>query len=427
MESKELFKQKILDFHKTPLRPLKSRDLVLPINLNKIVVVTGMRRVGKTSLLLKSIEQLRTSVPIENILYINFEDERLTPTAETLDTLLQAYRELYPKLDLSKCYFFFDDIQEVHNWEKFVRRLEESISTNIFITGSNSNLLSRDIATSLRGRSINYELFPLSFKEYLSFKNIEQDIISSQGKAQVIAAFHDYLINGGFPEITLIDDASIHAKIVQEYYDVMIFRDIVERYQESNLPALRYFLKRLIESVGSPISINKIHRETKSMGLRVSINTLHEYFEIAEAIYLISNANKFDPSIVRQNMAEKKSYLIDNSFLQYLTFRYSKDTGKFLENLIAIHLVSIGQNLQFIKGNYECDFILEKKDQLIPLQVSVDISHPDTLNREIRGLVAGAKILKSDSGTLVTLDQENNLNQDGINIDLIPAWKFLLF
>lgn len=426
LETKELFKQKILDFHKLPLRSIKERELSLPTNLDKIIVITGMRRVGKTSLLLKVIEKLRSNIPIENILYINFEDERLKPSPETLDTLLQAYRELYPKLDLSKCYFFFDEIQEVDNWEKFVRRLEETISKHIFITGSNSKLLSTDIATSLRGRSISYELFPLSFKEFLNFKNIEIDTISSQGKAQVIAAFHIYMTQGGFPEIALINDTSIHTKIIQEYYDVMIFRDIIERYQESNLPALRYFLKRLIESVGSPISINKIHRETKSMGLRVSINTLHEYFEMSEAIYLITNASKFDPSLVRQNMAEKKSYLIDNSFLQHLTFRYSQDTGKFLENLIAIHLRKLNPHLHFIKTNYECDFILEDKNKLTPIQVSVDISHPDTLAREVRGLVAGANFLKVDAGTLITLDQESNFNKDGIDINVVPAWKFLL-
>jgi predicted AAA+ superfamily ATPase len=366
---KELFKQRILDFHQTAIKPLKARTLVLPIHLEKILVVTGMRRVGKSSLLLNSIRQLREQIPIKQIIYINFEDERLTLSADSLDALLQAYRELYPDIDLSRCYFFFDEIQEIDGWEKFVRRLDDSVSKHIFITGSNAKLLSSDIATALRGRSIRYELFPLSFPEYLAFRDIAIDSISSQGRAKVQSAFHQYVQTGGFPELALIDDKDIHTKIIQEYYDVMIFRDIVERYQESNLPALKYFLKRLIESVGSPISISKIHNEMKSLGYRVAKNTLHDYYDIAEAVYLVVNASKYDPSLVRQTMADKKAYIIDNAFLTQLTYRYSQDLGKLLENMIAVELRRRQLLVQFIKGAKECDFVLQTQEKTIPLQV----------------------------------------------------------
>lgn len=423
MNTKDLFKQLILDFHQTPLRPLKPRVLTLPLDLNKVIVVTGMRRVGKTSLLLNAIAELRQTLPVQNILYINFEDERLNANVDTLDELLQAYRELYPDTPLTQCYFFFDEIQEINGWEKFVRRLDDTISQHIFITGSNSKLLSSDIATALRGRSIRYELFPLSFAEFLHFKNIPQDTISSQGRARTIAAFYQYLEQGGFPELAFIEDAQIHTKIIQEYYDVMIFKDIIERYQESNVPALKYFLKRLIEGIGSPLSINKIHNEMKSLGFRVAKNTLHDYFEITEAVYLTINASKHDPSIIRQNMADKKTYLLDNAFLKHLTFRYQQDTGKLLENLVAVELHRRQQSVMFIKGSRECDFIAEDNT---PLQISADISHPDTKSREIMGLLAGAKHLNSQQGIIITLDQEENIEQDGVQIKVLPAWKWLL-
>lgn len=423
MKIKNLFKQLILDFHQAQLRPLKARDLTLPLNLNKIIVVTGMRRVGKTSLLLHAIAQLRKTLPVKNIIYINFEDERLQASAENLDELLQAYRELYPNLQLADCYFFFDEIQEVEGWEKFVRRLDDTISQHIFITGSNSKLLSSDIATALRGRSIRYELFPLSFSEFLRFKTIAEDTISSQGRALTLATFYQYLKQGGLPELAFIEDANIHTKIVQEYYDVMIFKDIVERYQESNLPALKYFLKRLIESIGSPLSINKVHNEMKSLGFRVGKNTLHDYFAITEAIYLTINACKYDPSIVRQNMADKKTYVLDNAFLKHLTFRFNQDTGKLLENLIAVELRRHQQEVFFIKDGRECDFIWQEN---LPLQVSVDLSHPDTKAREIAGLIAGAKYLNSQQGLIITLDQEEAFEQEDVHIQVLPAWKFLL-
>lgn len=423
MNIKDLFKQRILDFHQTTPRPLQDRDLSLPLTLNKIVVVTGMRRVGKTSLMLRAIAQLRETVPIQNILYINFEDERLTADTHNLDELLQAYRELYPKIQLADCYFFFDEIQEINGWEKFIRRLDDSISQHIFITGSNAKLLSADIATALRGRSIRYELFPLSFNEFLRFNHISSDYYSSQGRASVVAAFYQYLEQGGFPELVFIKDKEIHTKIVQEYYDVMIFKDIIERYQESNLPALKYFLKRLIESIGSPLSINKIHNEIKSLGFRAAKNTLHDYLEIAEAVYLIINAKKHDPSIIKQNMADKKSYVLDNAFLKQLTFRFNNDTGKLLENLIAVEIRRRQNSVFFIKGSKECDFIWHEN---IPMQVSADISHPDTKAREIAGVIAGAKHLNSQQGMIITLDQEDEFEQDGILIKVIPAWRLLL-
>lgn len=426
MDNKTLIKQLIADFHATPIRSLVARDIVLPLDIEKIVVVTGMRRAGKTSLLLNAIQTLRQSLPAEKLVYLSFEDERLSLQAADLDLILQAYRELYPELDLSQCYFFFDEIQEIQGWEKFIRRLDDSVSRHIYLTGSNSKLLSSEISTSLRGRCLSFEVFPLSFREFLRFKNMEPDTVSSKGRALLNATFEQYLVQGGFPELVAIESADIRRKILQDYYNVMLFRDVIERYQEGNIPALKYFLKRLLESVSSPLSIAKIHNEMKSAGFKVGKNTLHDYLAMSEAVYFTLIASKYDPSIVRQSMAEKKGYIIDNGFLTQLSFRYQQDHGKLLENLIAIHLRRQNQNLQFIKGSQECDFVFQTDEGMMPLQVAYDLSHPDTLTRELNGLVKAAAFLNVEKGFIITLNEAREFVHHNIEVKIIPAWQFLL-
>ncbi|NCO13941.1 MAG: ATP-binding protein, partial [Thiomicrospira sp.] len=366
------------------------------------------------------------SLTVEKLVYLSFEDERLSLQAEDLDLILQAYRELYPELDLSQCYFFFDEIQEVQGWEKFIRRLDDSVSRRIYLTGSNSKLLSSEIATSLRGRCLSFEMFPLSFREFLRFKNIEPDIVSSKGRALLNTTFEQYLVQGGFPELVAIESAEIRRKILQDYYDVMLFRDVIERYQEGNIPALKYFLKRLLESVSSPLSIAKIHNEMKSAGFRVGKNSLHDYLAMSEAVYFTLIASKYDPSIVRQNMAEKKGYIIDNGFLTQLSFRYQQDHGKLLENLVAISLRRQNQNLHFIKGSQECDFVFQTEDGMMPLQVAYDLSHPDTLTRELNGLVKAAEFLNQRKGVIITHNEARELVHHNIEVKMLPAWQFLL-
>lgn len=426
MDKKSLIKQLIADFHATPIRPLLARDIALPLDIEKIVVVTGMRRAGKTSLLLNAIQTLRQSLPVEKLIYLSFEDERLSLQAEDLDLILQAYRELYPVLDLTQCYFFFDEIQEIQGWEKFIRRLDDSVSRHIYLTGSNSKLLSSEIATSLRGRCLSFEVFPLSFREFLRFKNIKPDIVSSKGRALVNTTFEQYLVQGGFPELVAIASTDIQRKILQDYYDVMLFRDVIERYQEGNIPALKYFLKRLLESVSSPLSIAKIHNEMKSAGFKVGKNSLHDYLAMSEAVYFTLIASRFDPSIVRQSMAEKKGYIIDNGFLTQLSFRYQQDHDKLLENLIAISLRRQNQSLHFIKGSQECDFVFQTDEGMMPLQVAYDLSHPDTLTRELNGLVKAAAFLNVQKGVIITLNEAREFVHQNIEVKVLPAWQFLL-
>ncbi len=254
---KETIKQILRDFHLTALPLLKRRSLQVPLDTGKIITLVGVRRSGKTSLLFNVISDLLLKgVPITSILYINFEDERLELKTEELDLLLQAYQELYPEMLLEGCSFFFDEIQNIAGWEKFVLRIYDRGTKTIFLTGLNARFLSSDIATSLRGRTISYELFPLSFSEYLTFKDVTPDLNSTHSLALINHHLENYLKHGGFPEVIGYNDA-LRNRVLQEYFNVMIYRDLAERYEVKNLPALKFFLKRIVSSATKQISVKQ--------------------------------------------------------------------------------------------------------------------------------------------------------------------------
>ncbi|MBO0611572.1 ATP-binding protein [Thiothrix fructosivorans] len=428
MTKKELLKTLIRDFHLRDIPALKPRLLDIPLHLNKVVTLTGVRRSGKSSILLQAIEQLRQTVPREQIVYLNFEDERLDLATHELDLIVQAYRELYPALDLAQCYFFFDEIQNIPRWELFVRRLDDSVSRHLFITGSNSKLLGSEIATALRGRTLRYEVFPLSFGEYLAFQGILPDLHSSQSVALINVAFEQFMLHGGFPEVVLLDDDNIRRKLLTEYFDVMIYRDLIERYQERNVQALKFFLRRCIEGVTSPLSINKIHNELKSAGFRVSKDTLHQYLEQANAIYLLQLAYKYDPSLVRRELGDKKAYIVDNGLINAFSWRAGQDKGKLLENLMAMELRKQGLELLFVKGAQECDFVVQQPTgELLPMQVCYELGDPTTRAREVAGLLAACRFCGVQQGVIVTRDEDAQWQEDdGVTIKVVAAWRYLL-
>ena len=233
MTNKNTLKTIIIDNQTLPKIDIWPRDLTIPLNSNKIITLAGVRRSGKTYHLFNLIKKLKAQgVSAKKILYINFEDERLQLTIDQLDLLIESFRELNPEQDLSECYFFFDEIQEVGGWEKFITRVYANLTKNIFITGSNAKLLSKEIATSLRGRTITYEVFPLSFSEYVSILSPDINPQSSQGKAQIINLFNQFLYDGGFPELIKLSK-DVRYKTLQEYFNVMVIRDLIERYEIS--------------------------------------------------------------------------------------------------------------------------------------------------------------------------------------------------
>jgi hypothetical protein len=252
---KDTLKRIISDFHEMPLPVFRRRTLEVPLDLGKIITIIGPRRAGKTYYLYQIMTDLKhRGASAHQLLYLNFEDERLDLEGNN-DAIFDAYRELYPDQDLANVYIFFDEIQELPNWEKFVRRISDSLSKNIFLTGSNARLLSKEIATSLRGRSLTFEILPLSFPEYLTFIDISSnDQTSSRQRARIDNAYVQYCQWGGFPEIVTIPER-FKAQVLQEYFNVMLYRDLVERYEIKDISVLKYLIKRLIGSFTKEFSV----------------------------------------------------------------------------------------------------------------------------------------------------------------------------
>ncbi len=424
---KELLKHIIRDFHLAPLPQLKRRALVVPVDTGKIITLVGVRRSGKTSYLFNLIEDLLgRGVPMAEILYVNFEDERLDLKTEELDLLLQAYRELYPDVNVEDCWFFFDEIQNIAGWDKFIRRVYDKGTKNIFITGSNARFLSSEIATSLRGRTISYEVFPLSFHEYLSFKEVTVDLHSSKSIALINHHLADYLRHGGFPEVINYNDG-LRNRVLQEYFNVMIYRDLLERYKIKNIPALKFFLKRLMSSATKQVSVNNIYNELKSSGFKIGKNQLYDNLEACQNIYLAMVLRKHTKSLVNRELGEKKIYAIDNGLLNALDYKFSDDTGKTLEQTVFLELKRREKDVYFFKEKSECDFIIKLGFEVTEaIQVTATLSDEKTRKRELRGLLECCKVLGLRHGLIITFDTAEELEVDGVKVTIMPLYHWLL-
>ena len=425
MKKKQLLKQIIRDFHLSENFDVKPRTIQPPIDTKKIITLIGVRRCGKTSIFYHMINQLIEKIEKTKILFLNFEDERFELNSDELDLILQAYMELYPSYKLSECYFFFDEIQNIPNWEKFIRRMYDTVSKNIFITGSNSKLLSSEIATSLRGRTLNFEIFPLSFKEYLSFKDIEVDFYSSKSLAFIKNAQESFLKNGSFPEILFLEEIYAN-KTLQEYFNVLLYKDLAERYNITNTVALKFFLKRIISSSTKQISINKIFNELKSSGIKIGKNTLYEFLEYVQNIYLALTLQKYDNSLINKELGEKKIYSIDIGLNNATEFKFSDDIGKSLENAVFLELKRKEFDIYYYRtSKSECDFLVFDKNTISDvIQVTFDMSDENTKKREIKGLIEACKNFDLKSGTIITFDSEDELIENGIKIKIIPFYKW---
>lgn len=427
MIKKEIIKTLIREFHNAELPQIIRRHKEIPLKSGKIISLIGPRRSGKTYFLYQIMDTLiKEGINKRKILYINFEDERINLKAEDLDLIIQSYRELYPDINLSETYFFFDEVQNIDNWQRFLRRIYDSVTKKIFITGSNSKLLSQEIATSLRGRTLAEEIMPLSFSEFLEFKTFKivlpQDLYDTSVKARLLSLFREYLTWGSFPEI-IFQPENIKIRILQEYFNVMIYRDLIERYSIKDTFVLKYFIKRLAETVTKPVSIHKIYNELKSQNIRISKNQLYEFLEYLENAFLIRQVRKKKRSVIKEELTEKKVYFIDNGILRAIKVFEREDYGFLLENLIFRELYREKRDLYFYKERKECDFLIEEK---IPIQVCYELINEETKKREIKGLIDCIRHHGLKEGTIITLNDEDQSNINGYKIKIIPAYKWLL-
>ena len=432
MIRKEIIKSIIREFHTGKIPNSIKRDISLPDESNKIISIVGARRAGKTYILFQKINGLlEKGYSVEKILYINFEDERLELKKDELDLILQSYRELYPDADISNIYIFFDEIQNVEGWERFVRRIYDTLSKNIYITGSNSKLLGEEIATSLRGRTLMYEVPPLSFKEFLRFNNFNYkapiDFYSPAKKAKIKKYFKDYMVFGGFPEILFLEK-ELKIKTLQEYFEVMLYRDLAERYSIKDTYVLKYFLKRLIENSTKLVSVNKIFNELKSEGFKIGKDTIYKFLDYTENSNVIKLLRKHYTSLHKKEFGEKKVYPVDNGFITALSFIGTQNYGKLLENVIFHELSIKFKEIYYYREKKECDFVIFKNAEPSLIQVAYSLDDDVTLKREIEGIAYACKYFKTNKAEIITFDyyKEPLLQTDDITINIIPAWQYLL-
>lgn len=409
---------------------VRQRTWEIPADTGKVVTLPGVRRCGKSShFAIAQNSLLRRGVPRENILSINLDDDRLEFSGGGIGTVWDAYTELYPGVCPEEAYIFLDEIQAADGWERFVRRIYDNSSKNVYITGSNSKMLSSEIATALRGRTLQFEVFPLSFPEFCDFKGIEKNVYDSSLRAGLANAWNEYLYKGGFPEIALGKEA-FWENILQEYYHVMIFKDLVERYGIKNIKALRYLVKRLLVCLTKPASVNKIFNEIKSGGVAISKSTIYELVDELESIYMFLPLPKFSASAVKEFSGMPKYYAIDNGFNYTLQGAVSENRGAFLENAVYLHLRRLhpfGKELFYYKGKHECDFLRAEKQTVTELiQACWSMDDPETERREVNGLLEAAGATGCKNLKIITAGTEKRISADGANISVLPAWKFML-
>jgi len=425
MISRERIATIIKDFHERGVPWLIERDLQIPVEIpiKRAISIIGPRRAGKTYSMFQIMKKLLEKYEITQILYLNFELTVLKNLSlEDLDLIKETYFEIYPENKNKKVWFFLDEIQNVENWETWVRTLlEEDI--NVFISGSNSKFLSKEIATQLRGRSLTYVVFPFSFQEFLRAKHMEPEkYSSSRERAKIMKALREYLNFGGYPEAILYPEE--REKIITEIVETTIYRDIVERYRVKNVKALRMLIASLINSASKTFSVHKFYNFLKSQGIKVSKTTLYEYLEALKDVFFVFPVHRFSHSLRKSEQTLPKVYLVDNGILYTNGIR---DKGKLLENLVLVELKRRGKEVYYYSNNYELDFVVAKGktvEQLI--QVCYDISDYETKEREIKSLLKTSELLRCKNLIVITWDYEGEEEFKGKKIKFIPLWKWLL-
>lgn len=420
---KNKFKYLITEFQEFKFPKIIKRDLVLP-NTNKITTVIGNRRVGKTFYFYQLITELLNSKINKNqILYINFDDDRLYPLKlSDLDDLLESYYELFPENKNKMKYFFFDEIQNIKNWELFIRRINDKEKIKLFLTGSSSKLLSHEIATTLRGRTLSFNLYTLNFKEFLEFKNItfkKEDIYSSK-RYTLQKLFLEYLNNGSFPEVVLEKDTK--KEILNNYYEMFIYKDLVERYSIRNIDLLKKLSKYLLTNVSNLFSVSSYYKLINSEN-SISKETIYEYLSYLKEINLIFTVPIYSYSLKQQQVNPSKIYTIDNGLRNAVSFKFSEDEGRLAENLVFIELKRKLKEIYYWKGKGEIDFVIKNKDSSVDL---INVCYSDKIpQREvdsIKEFIEKHPKKKINKCLILTKD----VDKIEKNIEYFPIWKWLL-
>ncbi|MEW6409092.1 MAG: ATP-binding protein [Nitrospirota bacterium] len=435
--NKGIIKEAIKEFQEGELPELLPREVDIPLSSQKIIAIVGPRRSGKTYLLFSVIKRLLyQGISPEQIIYLNFDDPRLLPCdANGIELILQAYRELCPEHLKKHNYLFLDEIQNVKDWELGVRRIYDTRRFRIFLTGSSSKFLSKEIATQLRGRAISFEILPFSFREILSAKGIKLDknIAYSTERFSINKYLDEYLKTGGFPEVVLEENLDLRLRILKEYLETMFFRDLVERYHIRNQPLLRELVKFLTTSTASVFSLNAFYRWIKGT-YPVTKRTLLNYVSYLEDTGLFFLVRRFSYSLKEQAQRPRKCYIVDNGLRNAYGFKFSENEGKNLENTVFLelqHRKAMNPLMEiFYWQDYkkrEVDFVVRRgKDIQELIQVCAKINDFRVKERETTALSKAAGKLKCNNLSVITLDYEKEEKVNGEKIVFKSLWKWLI-
>lgn len=405
-DQKEFFSRK---------RNLVERDIDIDsyLNTSQIVVISGVRRCGKSSLMYQIKEKL--GLQAESFCYFNFDDERVMPDVELLNDIYALHIEKYR----SEPVFFFDEIQVVQGWEKFVNRMYEN-GLKVYVTGSNSTLLSSEIATSLTGRNKVIELYPFSFAEYLRFLQHDYDLsnLSTKQQAHLLSDLNSYMEYGGFPLVVKETDLDI----INAWFQDILYRDIVARFRLTRVDEIKRMALFLISNISKLFSYETLR---KVSGVK-SLSTVKDYLHYYEMSYMFYYLPKFDYSVRKQIANSRKVYVVDNAVANRLAFRFSENLGQLMENVVFLELKRRYKEIYYYSDKHECDFVIKEKNTLTEaIQVTYTLNEQN-ISRELSGLKETMQQLNIPQGTLIVYNNDISTEVVEKNISIEPLYKWIL-
>jgi len=389
----------------------------------EIIVLTGIRRSGKSTLLKLEMQDLAQTVEKKELLYINFEDPRFPDNlnTQTLDMIFETYREnINPE---GEVYLFLDEVQNVSGWEKWVRSAYELKKARIYVTGSSSKLLSGEIATSISGRYLQLDVYPLTFSEYLTFQNIACRNVSdySLNKIEILRYFTEFLRYGGFPRIVLVDE-DLKKEELLSYFNTILLKDILARFRLRNYAMLKKLVKYLFTNDTKQNSINSVTR-----ALNYNYQTVEDYISYLRQVYMVFELRNFNYSLKKQLLSDIKYYTIDTGFVNAVSFSFSENIGRLYENVVFNELIRRGKTIFFLnEDNSECDFIVQEGNAITEAyQVCYELNDKN-IQRETSGLVMACKKFSLNKGYVITESTTKTVVEDGVEIRIVPITVFLL-
>jgi predicted AAA+ superfamily ATPase len=438
-ECMESLEDLIREFQARPRPELSPRDLALKVKGNLAVSIIGMRRSGKTWRLFQEMNRLAEEVR-ERMLYFNFDDSRLDSYSgggpQLLNELLECFFRLYPKSRKEGAVFFFDEIQEIPGWAKFVRRLIDTEKVKLYLSGSSAKLLSTEVATEFRGRSLAFELLPFSFREALRFKGMNENP-SLLDRSEYEKAFDEYLVSGGFPEAVMQDEPSVRLGLLQSYLDSVVLRDVLERYSLSNVRGVKELARTLLVNNGNLVSVKRLSDQLAGRNITMSREMTGQVCAHFEDAFLVFFVPLYAYGLQKVRVNPQKVYAVDPGLAFALSAAPSENLGQRFEDAVYLELRrknplfrSGGISYYLTESRREVDFILGDPAQKQPkalYQVCASLKKAETRERELGALTEAMRELKLRKGTIITLYEQESIKSAEGTVKVIPAWKWFLF